>query len=84
MVRRMEIKERKRDRKETAMNILQRRVLSIVGQVSNLLYPRFPIGRASNNSSIARILNAPQAGSAAIRQTGSLRYVEAVHLLRGE
>jgi hypothetical protein len=50
--------------------------LSIVAQVCNLLYRRFPIGGVRNKANIARIVNTPQAGSPAIQQTGSLRYVK--------
>src|SRR6266404_6210059 len=45
-----------------------------VAQVSNLLYRRFPIGRALESSDGHENANEPQAGSPAIRQVGNLRY----------
>jgi len=44
-----------------------------VAQVSNLLYRRFPIGKA-RFSEVARRFHALQAGSPAIQQVGNLRY----------
>jgi len=46
-----------------------------VAQVSNLLYRRFPIGKA-RFSEVARRFHALQAGSPAIQQVGNLRYAE--------
>src|SRR5258708_24843545 len=45
-----------------------------VAQVSNLLYRRFPIGRAGDSSSAPRSSDDSQAGSPAIHQVGNLRY----------
>ncbi len=45
-----------------------------VAQVSNLLYRRFPIGRAFGRSRVRQISNDSQAGSPAIQQVGNLRY----------
>jgi len=46
-----------------------------VAQVSNLLYRRFPIGNILENADRFAAARAWQAGSAAIRQVGNLRYL---------
>jgi hypothetical protein len=48
-----------------------------VTQISNLLYRRFPIGRASYRSNARERSQGPQAGSPAIQQIGNLRYFAA-------
>jgi len=45
-----------------------------VTQVSNLLYRRFPIGRAGVTARTGEMSVDAQAGSPAIQQVGNLRY----------
>jgi hypothetical protein len=52
-----------------------------VAQVSNLLYSRFPIGRRLERSSAQKKAVNLQAGSPAIQQVGSLRYIALVAVL---
>src|SRR5438105_5129643 len=47
----------------------------VMTRVSNLLYRRFPIGRASGGSPLDENSDGSQAGSPAIQQVGNLRYV---------
>src|SRR5437016_11603206 len=53
---------------------LKRGYLYGVAQVSDLLYRRFPIGRASGGSTLHENSDGSQAGSPAIQQVGNLRY----------
>jgi len=55
------------------MTCLHDNCLIDVTQVSNLLYRRFPIGKAFGRSRVRQISNDSQAGSPAIRQVGNLR-----------
>jgi hypothetical protein len=47
---------------------------TIVAQISNLLYRRFPIGRRHNFHALVGYQERQQAGSTAIQQIGNLRY----------